>query len=92
MSLDFILRRKVVEILIALVSNGRREVYANRLSKETNVTYAHTANVIKNLEALDLLETTQDGRKKPIKLTEKGKEIGLRLKEIKEVMGDGNNN
>lgn len=78
---ELFVREKPVRILIEL-NNPRTENYASELSKSVDCTYSHAVRVIQRLEKNGLVETQEQGRKKNIFLTDKGKRVAKKLSEL----------
>jgi len=71
---SFFLQEKPKNILIYLKKENK-PLYTSIIAKEVNTTYAHTFNVLKNLEKLKLVTFKESGRIKLVKLTELGDEV-----------------
>lgn len=67
------LHEKPARIMIGLKGPG--EKYASLLMKEADCTYTHTLKILSVLEEHGLIESSKEGRKKPLKLTDKGEDI-----------------
>jgi len=70
---DLFLQEKPVKILI-LLKRENKPLYTAIISKEIDGTYAHTLNVLAELEKLKLVSFKETGRIKLINLTELGEE------------------
>ena len=78
--LNFIFRKKPLEILIEI---GKNEIsYSSEISIKTNCTLAHTIRIINKLEELKIINSKKIGRKRELKLTQKGKEICEHINEV----------
>lgn len=78
MGLDFakcgvFFRAKPVSALVAL-GNSKREWYASLLAKEVDCTFPHLIKVLAEFETLGLVSFREEGRKKIITLTDKGRQ------------------
>lgn len=79
---------KGIDILKVLLIN---KVPRNKLkiSKEINATYSYTCKTLKKMEEIGLIKLIPiDKRSSIIKLTEKGREIALKLKTIELWLGN----
>lgn len=70
---DLFLQEKPVKILI-LLKRENKPLYTAIISKEIDGTYAHTLNVLAELEKLKLVSFKETGRIKLVNLTELGEE------------------
>ena len=78
--------KKPTDLLMALVSANGKSKYGSSLARENNVTYSHTNKILKFLEDLSLIYFERKKKKKKlIILTEKGKEVGEHLLNIKQL-------
>jgi DNA-binding MarR family transcriptional regulator len=68
------LQEKPRKILVYLKKENK-QLYIAMISKNVNATYAHTFNVLKRLENLNLVSFKESGRIKLVKLTELGEEV-----------------
>ncbi|MBU2617973.1 MAG: hypothetical protein KKI07_04795 [Euryarchaeota archaeon] len=75
---NMFLREKPARILLAIAAHDRP--YASIISKEADTTYAHTTNVLSEMEHYGLISFNQDGRVKYIELTDLGKNIAEALR------------
>ncbi len=71
---------KPCKLLLAVESENN--AYVHVLSREIDTTYAYTLNLVQELEKLGFLNSEKIGRKKYVKLTEKGINITNKLKEF----------
>lgn len=60
-----------------------------RLSTKIDVTYSHVVKVVDKLETLEILESKHSGRKRILKLTEKGLKVKNLLLEIRSTLNLG---
>ncbi len=72
------LQEKPVNVLIHLKKENKA-LYTAIISKEVDATYAHTLNVLTELEKLKLVSFKESGRIKLVKLTELGEEVAKTL-------------
>jgi len=72
---NLFLQEKPVRVLI-LLKREDKPLYTAIISKEINCTYAHTLNVLSELEKLKLVSFKETGRIKLVNLTELGEEVG----------------
>lgn len=70
---DIFLNEKPVMTLVVIRRN-RDDVYCSVVSKRIDTTYAHTVKIISKLEDKGLINSEKKGRKKFLKLTDKGEE------------------
>ncbi len=75
---NFFLQEKPVKALI-LLKRENKPLYTAIISKEINCTYAHTLNVLAELEKLKLVSFKETGRIKLVNLTELGEETAVVL-------------
>ncbi|MEM3421890.1 MAG: hypothetical protein QW315_06520 [Candidatus Hadarchaeum sp.] len=68
------LQEKPKEIIIYLKKENK-PLYTSIISKKVDSTYAHTFNIISELEKLKLVSFKESGRIKLVKLTELGEEV-----------------
>ena len=59
-----------------------RKVYLTELNRKINGTYANTSKVVNMLEKIEILKTEIVGRKRIIKLTEKGIQLKQNINNI----------
>ena len=78
MLVDIFMRRKNVEMLIALRDKNKKW-YLSLLAKEADVTYPHAVQIAKKLEKAGLIRTVKEGRTRYIELTERGEEVAVAL-------------
>ncbi len=84
---ELFLRRKPKEILFYL--KNRNSANISEIASETNSTYAHSFNLIRELEKIGVVVTTKRGRSKIVTLTEKGRELASLLEEFTELLRGG---
>ena len=81
------LQRKPKEILFYLKNKNSANI--SEIASETNSTYAHSFNLIRELEKIGVVVTTKKGRSKIVTLTKRGKELASLLEEFTEVLRSG---
>lgn len=72
-----------------LLVNLRRQTtpnYPTALSDQIDSTYSHTVRIIKKLERLGIVSSERKGRKKEVRLTDKGEEVADRCAEFLQVI------
>lgn len=74
------LQKKPCQILLAAYRLDRP--YISILMKEADTTFAHTANILSDMEAYGLIELASESRMKYVKLTAAGKELARSLKSV----------
>lgn len=82
----FFLKEKPVRALL-LIEN-MEETYCSQVSEEIDATYAHTVKIISELEEKDILETRKSGRKKLVKLSDKGQKFASAFSEVMNLYED----
>jgi DNA-binding MarR family transcriptional regulator len=82
---DIFFKKKPTLILLTLYFDDTAK-YGSKLAKKTDCTYSHTVKILKTLEKLKLIEFEKRGRKKMIKLTNKGKEVAEGIKKVKDLL------
>lgn len=70
---EIFLNEKPVMTLV-VIRRHRDDVYCSVVSKRIDTTYAHTVKIISKLEDKGLIKSEKKGRKKFLKLTDKGEE------------------
>lgn len=76
-----------VRVLIDIGYNGKESIV--KISGNTSSAYAHTLQVINILEKKGLLEIQRVGRRRQIKLTNKGRKTYVSALALKGVVADG---
>ena len=79
--LKILFKQKPAMSLIFL-RDKKEEWYASKLAKKVDCTYPHMVIVLKDFEKAAFVTFDKNGRKKLIKLTEKGSEIASLLQRI----------
>lgn len=75
------LQEKPAKILI-LLKKENKPLYTAIISREINGTYAHTLNVLAELERLKLVSFKETGRIKLVNLTELGSEVARAIQDF----------
>lgn len=78
---ELFFKEKPVKALLT-IHQSRDEVYATRIGKEIDSTYAHTVRIIKRMEEKGLVESNRCGRKKLLELTRTGQKYADILDEL----------
>lgn len=73
-------RPQVMRMLSLIYSRG--EIIVNEVSQELNIIYSYTCKIIIQLEKEGIIKSHKEGRKKYIKLTNKGKELAKPIYEL----------
>lgn len=84
---DLFLRHKPALALIQIadiLEKGNK--YASKIAKEIDTTYSHIVKIIKEFERLGLITAEKEGRKKIIRLTDKGKLLAEHFKGVHELL------
>ena len=77
MIVDLFLRRKNVEIIVAL--REKKKWYVSLLAKVADMTYPHAIYLIRKLEEGGLVRTYREGRTRYVELTPLGEEVSIAL-------------
>ncbi|MEK6981453.1 MAG: hypothetical protein AABX38_00855 [Candidatus Micrarchaeota archaeon] len=80
--IDSFLREKPCRVLVTL-RDQNIDWYLSKLAKSANVTYVFIANFIPKLEKDGIVTTEIIGKKRIIKLTEKGKYLASLIEDIR---------
>jgi predicted transcriptional regulator len=81
------LRERPASILL-LLRETSKEWYVSSLMRSSGLTYPHTTAVIEKYHNLGIIEFGKSGRKKTVKLTEKGKKISSSLNDIIDLLNE----
>lgn len=84
----FLLKDKQARILLVLKENDQ-PLNVSEITKNANVTYVHTCNLIQYYEKTGLVKTEKRGKKKYASLTEKGEKIANKITEIYDILKEG---
>jgi predicted transcriptional regulator len=84
---ELFLQKKPKEILIYLKNKNSANI--SEIAAKTNSTYAHSFNLIRDLENLGIVTTKKKGRSKVVTLTEKGRDLAALLEEFIAVLRSG---
>jgi DNA-binding MarR family transcriptional regulator len=82
---DIFFQEKGKKILLALT--GAEKKYVTEIAKDIDGTYAHTFNLVKEMEKQEIVASTKEGRTKLITLTPKGRNLAENLKSFITVLG-----
>lgn len=74
------LQKKPCQILLAAYRLDKP--YISVLMKEADTTFAHTTNILSDMESYGLIVMASEGRMKYVKLTSMGKELARSLKSV----------
>jgi predicted transcriptional regulator len=74
------LQKKPCSILLAIP--GLEKPYVSLLMKEADTTFAHTTNILSEMEAYGLIKFASEGRTKYVKLTVTGKDLVKSLRSV----------
>lgn len=78
------LQKKPCQILLAAYRLKRP--YVSALMKEADTTFAHTANILSDMESYGLIEFSMEGRAKYVRLTASGRELARSLSSVDELL------
>lgn len=78
------LQKKPCQILLAAYRLDKP--YISVLMKEADTTFAHTTNILSDMEAYGLIVMASEGRMKYVKLTPTGKELARTLKSVESLL------
>ncbi len=79
------LKEKPVKIILS-IRNSRKDIYASKIAKKVDTTYAHAVKTLHRMEEKDLIESKKKGRKKILDLTNKGEKHADILKETHDIL------
>ena len=74
------LRPKPCKVIVLLKDSNSK--YISELAKESGATYVHTTKLLRKLEKNEIVTIEQNGKKRMVKLTEKGNKIASALHEV----------
>ena len=77
-------QEKSKDVLLNLEESGGANI--TEISRAINGTYAHTFNIIKDLEKCGIVSSKKEGRIKFVKLTKKGNELANLLRSFQEIL------
>ncbi len=81
-------QKKSKEVLLNLEESSTSSI--TDVSRAINGTYAHTFNIIRDLEELNIIKSKKDGRTKFVTLTEKGEELAKLMRSFQEILQSKN--
>lgn len=70
---DIFFQERSKQILLSLACTNKQHI--SRITSDIKGTYAHTFNLIKEMESYKIVKSTKKGRTRYITLTEKGKKL-----------------
>lgn len=73
-------------MMLVVLVNSDRDLYASALAKEVDCTYSHVVKVLQDMEKAGLLSFTRRGRLKIINLTSKGKKVATSIDNVRRVL------
>ncbi len=73
-------------MLLLLLRDTTKEWIISSLAKEVDMTYVHTLNILNHYYNLGIVEFENRGRRKIVKLTNKGVKVAGLLNEILEAL------
>lgn len=77
----------LVEVLKLNQRMSKEEPYAQNISNRVDTTYSHAVKTLGKLEAERLIEREEkSGRKRMVRLTDKGEEVARQLQEIRSTL------
>lgn len=79
--MDAVLRPKPANVFLFL--KGRETAYLSEIAKETGTTYVYITNFVSRLTEKGLVSVEPKGKKRMVRLTEKGREIASHVEEIR---------
>jgi predicted transcriptional regulator len=79
--MDIVLKTKPANVFLFLKS--RESAYLSEIAKETGTTYVYITNFVSRLKEKGLVLVEPKGKKKMVKLTEKGRELASHVEEIR---------
>lgn len=85
---NLFLQKKPCSIMLAIASIEKP--YVSILMKEADTTFAHTTNILSDMEAFGMVEFVSEGRVKYVKLTRRGKEIVKSMQQLDSALEGGN--
>ena len=74
------LRPKPCRVIVLLKDSNSK--YISELAKESGATYVHTTKLLRKLEKNEIVTIEQNGKKRMVKLTDKGNKIASALNEV----------
>ena len=81
------MQNKPCSILLAIPRSEKP--YVSILMKEADTTFAHTTNILSDMEAYGLVEFVSEGRMKYVKLTRRGRDVLKSLQSLDGALGGG---
>ena len=78
--ISFLFKHKPLKILLLLLQD--KQWYSSLLARESGQSYVHATKIIASFEDMEIISSELAGKKRVIKLTEKGEKIARALEEI----------
>jgi len=79
--MEIILKPKPASVFLFLKS--QESAYLSEIAKETGTTYVYITHLISLLEKKQLVSITTEGKKRMVRLTEKGRILAASIEEVK---------
>lgn len=76
---NLFLRLKPCRVLVLLKESDSK--YISELAKESGATYVHITKLLRKLEKAEIVTITKNGKKRMVKLTDKGSKIAAAISE-----------
>ena len=77
---SILFKKKPLRILLLLLQN--KSWYPSLLARESEQSYVHTTKILHSLEGAGIITAEFNGKKKTVKLTEKGEKIANTLEDL----------
>jgi predicted transcriptional regulator len=83
--MELLLRKKQAAVFLFLKSQ-EEPVYLTQIARETSTTYVYITNFVSLLAERGLVSVVPRTKKKLVRLTEKGKEVSVRIEALREAL------
>lgn len=83
--MELLLRKKQASVFLFLKSH-EEPVYLTQIARETGTTYVYITNFISMLAGRGLVSVAPRSKKKMVRLTDKGREVSLRVEALREAL------
>lgn len=83
--MELLLRKKQAAVFLFLKSQ-EEPVYLTQIARETKTTYVYITNFVSLLAARGLVSIVPRSKKKMVRLTEKGREVSVRIEALREAL------
>ncbi|MBN2122301.1 hypothetical protein JW721_04585 [Candidatus Micrarchaeota archaeon] len=83
--MELLLRKKQAAVFLFLKSH-EEPVYLTQIARETKTTYVYITNFISFLADKGIVSIAPRSKKKLVRLTEKGREISVRIEALREAL------